>query len=69
MIVKFTGLIEERKRGCSACGKSEGSKRFVRSKLFYLPSGISKVFRAGIPEEVKEIDGSFLLSYDCFEEV
>lgn len=63
MKVKFTGVIERRSKGCGACGKRHTDREFRTSKTYILPSGITKTFFAGRAEEVSDIDGNFLLSY------
>lgn len=63
MKVKFTGVIERRSGGCGACGKKRTDRVMKTSKTYILPSGITKTFIAGRVEEVSDIDGAFLLSY------
>lgn len=63
MKVVFNGTIEKKaSSGCRCKGKVT-SASFVRSKMYILPSGISKTFTVGQVEEVSERDGHFLLSY------
>lgn len=65
MKVVFNGTLEKTSGGCSRCGsRRQGSMVFVRTKQYVLPSGNTKIFRMGVPEEVSEIDGRFLLSYE-----
>lgn len=61
MKVVFNGLLEKKSGGCNCKKKSEYG--FVGSRMYILPSGISKTFRVGVAEEVSEQDGAFLLSY------
>lgn len=62
MKVVFNGVMEKRTKGCNCKGKTT-SVGFVKSKLYILPSGQSKMFHLGKVEEVSEQDGRFLLSY------
>lgn len=65
MKVIFNGTLEKVSGGCSKCGsKRKGGLSFVRAKKYILPSGMEKIFRVGVPEEVSDIDGNFLLSYE-----
>lgn len=66
MKVVFNGTLEKIvSGGCAICSsKRKGSMAFVRAKQYILPSGQTKMFRMGVPEEVSEIDGRFLLSYE-----
>lgn len=64
MRVVFNGSIEKSEGGCGVCGhKKVGKNVFVRTRLYSLPSGRQVTFRAGVPVEVSEADGNFLLSY------
>lgn len=63
MKIKFNGVIEKQSRGCSACGKARSETSFQNSRMYILPSGITKTFRAGRVEEVSDEDGAFLLTY------
>lgn len=63
MKIKFNGVLEKKKKGCSVCGRRFASTGFTISKTYILPSGVTKTFRAGRCEEVKEADAEFLLSY------
>lgn len=75
MKVKFNGIYERKRKGCSSCGKRvRSSMGFVTSKMYILPSGRNKTFYVGRIEEVSDGDGRFLLSYNTedatvFEEV
>lgn len=66
MKIKFNGLLEKRSGGCN-CKRQSNGYGFVNSRMFILPSGISKVFYTGRVEEVSERDGNFLLSYNSSE--
>lgn len=63
MKIKFNGIVEKRKGGCSACGRRKTESQFHVSKTYILPSGITKTFRAGQAVEVSERDAAFLLQY------
>lgn len=63
MRVVFNGVPEKRKGGCGVCGRSKRDSQFVNIRSYILPSGITKTFRAGIPEEVLEKDAEFLLEF------
>lgn len=63
MRIQFNGIIEKRSGGCSACGKRRTGSQFLASKTYYLPSGVTKMFRVGVPETVSEQDAQFLLQY------
>lgn len=63
MKVAFNGAIEKRQGGGCNCKGKVTSSVFVRSKMYILPSGLTKTFIAGQPVEVSEQDGKFLLSY------
>ena len=63
MTIKFNGVIEKRRKGCSVCGSKHTENGFSGSKTYILPSGITKTFRAGKCVEVKDEDAEFLLSY------
>ena len=69
MIVEFQGIVETKKRGCPVCGGSHSQKSFQYTKEYVLPSGIRKKFRAGVPVEVSDSDGNFLLSYNTERKV
>lgn len=65
MRVVFNGTLDKILGGCSRCGsKRKGTMQFVRAKQYILPSGLMRTFRLGVPEEVSDIDGRFLLSYE-----
>ena len=63
MKIKFNGIIEKRSKGCPVCGKRTTDSQFQNTKMYILPSGATKTFRAGRIEEVSDEDGEFLLSY------
>lgn len=62
MKVVFNGVMEKRTKGCNCKGRTS-EVGFVKSKLYIMPSGQSKMFHLGKTEEVSEQDGRFLLSY------
>lgn len=66
MTVVFKGIMEKRTKGCNCKGK-KSEWTFVAYKSYILPSGITKTFRKGRPEEVSDEDGEFLLMYEAFE--
>lgn len=69
MRVVFNGVIEHKKKGCAVCGHRSVSKSgFLMKKTYILPSGQSKTFVYGKPEEVSERDARFLLSYTYKDE-
>lgn len=64
MKVVFNGIIEKRSGGCIPCGAKRASEQVMKpSKMFILPSGITKTFFVGREVEVSEADGEFLMSY------
>lgn len=64
MKVVFNGIVEKRRSGCPVCGRrGGGTSTFSTMKTYILPSGITKTFRVGKPEEVIDRDGDFLLMY------
>jgi len=63
MKLRFNGMISQKSGGCSVCGHKSKGLGIVTTKTFILPSGITKTFRVGKCEEVKEKDAEFLLSY------
>lgn len=64
MKVVFNGIIEKKNGGCVPCGAKRASEHVMRtSKMFILPSGITKTFFVGREEEVSKADGDFLMSY------
>lgn len=69
MRVVFNGILAETEGGCSACGAKKKSKySFVHSKLYHLPSGKQITFRVGVPVDVSEEDGRFLLGYNYVDQ-
>lgn len=63
MNIRFNGLLEKRGGGCN-CKRDASGYGFVNSRMYILPSGISKTFIVGKAEKVSEQDGRFLLSYN-----
>lgn len=63
MRIKFNGVVEKRRKGCSVCGRKHASSGFTTTKTYILPSGITKTFRVGRCEEVTQMDADFLLTY------
>ena len=63
MKVVFNGLLEKHKSGCNCKRVANTEYGFVSQKMYILPSGITKTFIVGKPEEVSPQDGKFLLSY------
>lgn len=63
MKVVFKGIVEKRKSGCPVCGRRSGGTTLSTMKTYILPSGVTKTFRVGKPEEVTDRDGEFLLMY------
>ena len=61
MRIQFNGIIEQRSGGCGVCGRRRGSSQLLTHKYYALPSGAVKKFRVGVPQEVSEQDGQFLL--------
>lgn len=68
MKVVFNGQVEIKKSGCN-CHGNRNRKRLVYRKEFILPSGKRIIFRKGVPQEVSDNDGEFLLSLGTFEAV
>lgn len=69
MKIVFNGLKEVLRSGCGACGKRRVSGHsFVTVKTYIMPSGMTKTFRVGEPQEVSDRDGAFLLSYQTEDE-
>lgn len=64
MKVVFNGLLEKKQNsgGCN-CKRQGSTYSFVNSRKYILPSGTTKTFFVGRPEEVSERDAKFLLSY------
>lgn len=63
MKIRFNGVMEKKKKGCSVCGRKSTEMGFSGSKTYILPSGITKTFMAGRCVDVKDEDAEFLLSY------
>ena len=61
MTVVFKGIVEKGRKGCPVCGKRRSNYIYRSRRTYILPSGNSKTFRAGVPVEVSERDGDFLL--------
>ena len=69
MRVMFMGVLAKTHGGCSACGsKVKSEYSFVQSKLYVLPSGRTVTFKTGVPVEVSEQDGQFLLGYNYVDQ-
>lgn len=62
MKLRFNGIVEETQRGCRPCHGRTAHLQMKTHKAYYLPSGRHMVFRIGIPVEVSEEDGQYLLS-------
>lgn len=62
MTVVFKGVLEESRKGCRVCGGRSFNLHLATTKTFYLPSGRRITFRVGIPVEVSDADGEFLLT-------
>lgn len=63
MKVVFNGLLEKRSKGCNCKKHGNSEYGYVSQKMYILPSGITKTFVVGKPEEVSPSDGNFLLQY------
>lgn len=64
MIVRFNGVMQKKKGGCSKCGaKSSSVYKMMPSKMFILPSGKTETFYVNRETEVSDEDGAFLLQY------
>lgn len=64
MKIRFMGMLEKTKKGCPVCGKRTTTESgYTAMKTYILPSGVTKVFRAGKVEEVSDNDAEFLLQY------
>lgn len=63
MRIRFNGIVETRRRGCSACGKAHTTIGFRTTKKYILPSGAFLTFRAGRCYEVSNEDAAFLMTY------
>ena len=64
MKIKFNGILEKKVGGGCNCKKQSSDYGFVNSRMYILPSGVTKIFYLGRVEEVSERDGKFLLSYN-----
>lgn len=62
MKVVFKGVIEETQRGCHVCHGRTSHLQMTTHKAYYLPSGRHTTFRIGIPVDVSDIDGEYLLT-------
>ena len=64
MKVVFNGILEKSSGGCVPCGAKRVSEQVMKThKMYILPSGRTHRFRVGVPVEVSEEDGAFLMSY------
>lgn len=63
MKVVFNGVLEKVSKGCNCKKQGNTGYGFVSQKMYILPSGQTKTFIVGKPEEVSEQDAHFLLSY------
>jgi hypothetical protein len=63
MKVVFNGVLEKHRSGCNCKRVANTEYGFVSQKMYILPSGATKTFIVGKPEEVSEQDGAFLLAY------
>lgn len=63
MKIKFNGIVEKASHGCGSCGSKRTETVFRTSKTYILPSGSTKTFISGRPEDVSDRDAAFLLSY------
>lgn len=64
MKIVFNGVFEKIKKGGCNCKKvGNTGYGFATQKMYILPSGQTKTFIVGVPEEVSPSDGRFLLSY------
>lgn len=63
MRVIFTGMIGQVTGGCGSCGSMRTGSKFLSMKMFAVPSGQHIMFRAGVPVEVSDHDGAFLLEH------
>lgn len=64
MKIKFNGVKEKSRKGCSVCGGKSSRMTMTTSKTYYLPSGTRMTFRVGRIENVSDADGQFLLSFN-----
>ena len=62
MRVVFKGIVEKGHKGCPVCGRRKSDYIYRSRRSYILPSGNSKTFRAGVPVEVSDRDGNFLLN-------
>lgn len=64
MTVRFLGVRQTKKSGCSVCGKRStgGATKVERDKRITMPSGMVKKFFINSTYEVSDSDGAFLLS-------
>ncbi len=63
MKVVFNGIMTTMETGCVPCGRGGGSRRgFKASEWLQLPSGAQREFHKGVPEEVSNYDGEWLLT-------
>lgn len=65
MKLRFNGLLEKQTNGGGGCNckKAVSGFKFVKSRMFILPSGAMKTFYTGEVEEVADTDARFLLSF------
>ena len=63
MKVVFNGVLEKVSKGCNCKRQGNTGYGFVSQKMYILPSGMTKTFIVGKPEEVSPQDGNFLLRY------
>lgn len=64
MKVRFNGVIEETQKGCHVCHGRTTHSQMTTHKAYYLPSGRRVTFRVGVPVEVSQADGEYLLTED-----
>lgn len=63
MKIKFNGVLEKHTKGCNCKKVGNSEYGFVSQKMYILPSGATRTFIVGRPEEVNTQDAEFLLSY------
>lgn len=63
MKIVFNGMLEKVSKGCNCKRQGNTGYGFVNSKMFILPSGMTKTFIVGKEEEVGTRDAKFLLQY------
>lgn len=68
MKIVFNGVLEKHTKGCNCKKQGNSEYGFVSQKMYILPSGSTKTFIVGKPEEVSPTDGRFLLAY-IYEDV